>query len=952
MIIEELKEKGQAPEWLTESGLATLMGGYLQEGETPRDMWKRVSATAAHKLQKPELEDKFFELFWKNWLCGATPVLSNFGTNRGLPISCLAGDTWINTRSGGTQIKDIEVGQEVLSHEGRYRKVLAKKSRFSSGDLFELKVGTRLTTTQVTGNHPVLTNLGWVRVDELDAKKHLIATNKEIEYVEKKYVIDLSNYLNYEAIEIENKLLKKSTNKIKRKNTGIVTYYAAPTKNIEVDEDFAWALGLWFAEGSRSISPKKQANGIRITLNTNEKDIAEKWSSIISNKLSINCNCFISKATRANWANGKECQWLTVNANSKLVGSFFSKEFGINGKTKKIPQWIIDLPKPILSKFLDGLIMGDGHFRNGNEKNWEMTLANPELLLAAYNICLKLGIDVNLQMQVKPSNIGKTKYVYHLRSLIKDSIKLSRNNAKAGVQFGKLCFCPIIKLNKVDYDVEVWDIEVEEDHSFSANGVIFHNCNSIHVNDSLHSIFMKQHELAILSKNGAGVGIYLGDVRGRNAKITGNGKSEGIIPWLKCYDSTTISVSQGSTRRGASAVYLPVDHTDISEFIQCRRATGDIHRRAMNLHHGVCVTDEFIEGVKGGHTEKRETWREILKTRMETGEPYLFFTDNVNRQRPQCYIDKNFFIKTSNICNEIYLYTDPDHTFVCCLSSLNLAKYDEWKDTDTIKLAIWFLDSVITEYIEKAQHIVGLEAAVRFAQKSRAVGLGALGWHTLLQSKMIPFESSEAMFLNGEIFRLIQKQAKEANQDLAKEYGEPEWCQGYGQRCSHTTALAPTASNSIISGNQSPGIEPLTANLFSHKTAKGTFFSYNPILKKILAEKGQDNMDTWKQILADEGSVHNLNFLSDHEKEVFLTARQINQKVIIQQAAQRQKWIDQGQSVNLFFNKNSHPKYINEVHLLAHEMGLKGLYYLRSQSVLKGDSISRQNTEECKACEG
>lgn len=478
------------------------------------------------------------------------------------------------------------------------------------------------------------------------------------------------------------------------------------------------------------------------------------------------------------------------------------------------------------------------------------------------------------------------------------------------------------------------------------------SCNSIHVADSVNSIFLKQHELAMLSKNGAGVGVYLGDVRGRGQKISGNGESHGVIPWLKCFDSTTMAVNQGSTRRGASACYLPVDHPDISEFIHLRRATGDVHRRCLNLHHGVCIPDDFMSKVKNGDTGARNTWREILQTRIETGEPYLFFTDNVNRQRPQCYIDKNLYIKTSNICNEIYLYTDPDHTFVCCLSSLNLSRWDEWKNTDTVQLAVWFLDAVISEYIEKAQDIEGLESAVRFAVKSRPIGIGALGLHSLFQSKMIPFESSEAMMLNGEIFRHIQKETKIATQQLAQEYGEPEWCKNYGIRNSHTCAVAPTASNSIISGDLSAGIEPITANLFSHKTAKGTFLTYNPSLKQILVNKNKDNIDTWKQILTDEGSVHNLDCLSDSEKEVFLTARQINQKSIIQLAAQRQKWIDQGQSVNLFFNNNASSKYINEVHMMAHELGLKGLYYTRSQSVLKGDSISRQNSEDCKACEG
>lgn len=475
------------------------------------------------------------------------------------------------------------------------------------------------------------------------------------------------------------------------------------------------------------------------------------------------------------------------------------------------------------------------------------------------------------------------------------------------------------------------------------------SCNTIHVDDSIDSIFKKQHELAMLSKNGAGVGVYVGDIRGRGESIHGNGKSEGVIPWLKCYDATTLAVSQGSVRRGASAVYLPIDHIDIDEFLALRRPVGDVNRRCLNLHHAVCVSDDFMNKIKSGDGHSRDLWKEVLRTRFETGEPYLFFTDNVNRQLPDCYNKRGLTVKASNICNEIYLYTDVDHTFVCCLSSLNLFKYDEWKNTDTVQLSIWFLDAVIQEYINKAKDKVGLEAAVRFAEKSRALGLGALGWHSLLQKNKIPFDSFESMRLNAEIFKYIQSEALIASKKLAEEYGVPEWCDN--TRNTHLLALAPTVSNSIISGSISAGIEPISANVFSLKTAKGTFMRFNPLVKELLISRNKDNIDTWKSINEKDGSVQHLSFLSNEEKEIFLTAREINQFAIVKQAAQRQKWIDQGQSVNLFFAKNSSPKYIHEVHMEAWESGLKGLYYCRAESILKGDSISRQK-DECKACEG
>lgn len=477
------------------------------------------------------------------------------------------------------------------------------------------------------------------------------------------------------------------------------------------------------------------------------------------------------------------------------------------------------------------------------------------------------------------------------------------------------------------------------------------SCNSIHVDDSIDSIFHKNHELAMLSKKGAGVGIYLGDIRGRGVNISGNGKSEGVIPWAKVYDVTTVSVNQGSTRRGASAVYLPIEHGDIEEFINIRRPTGDVNRRCLNLNHGICITDAWMKSMLAGDKNKRVLWQEMLKNRVETGEPYMFFTDNVNSVNPACYKDKGLSVKTSNICTEIFLHTDPDHSFVCCLSSLNLVKWSEWKDTDTVQVAVRFLDAVLEEYIKKSKDVYGLEPSRASAIKGRAIGVGVLGWHTLLQSKMIPFDSFEAMSLNAEIFRHMKTAAEEETALLADELGEPEWCAGHKRRNTHLLAIAPTVSNSIISGGHSAGIEPLAANIYSQKSAKGTFIRKNSILEVVLKDKAQDTTDTWKSINEHGGSVQHFDFLTDEEKSVFLTAREINQHAIVKQASQRQRWIDQGQSINLFFASNSSPKYIHEVHLAAWEVGLKSLYYLRAEGVIRGDLASRSKME-CSACEG
>lgn len=477
------------------------------------------------------------------------------------------------------------------------------------------------------------------------------------------------------------------------------------------------------------------------------------------------------------------------------------------------------------------------------------------------------------------------------------------------------------------------------------------SCNSIHVGDSVDSIFQKSHELAMLSKNGAGVGIYLGDVRGRGANIRGNGFSEGVIPWAKVYDSTVVSVSQANVRRGAAAAYIDIRHSDIEEFLQMRRPTGDVNRRCMNLNHGICIDDEWMKEMLAGDQIKRLLWQEILKARFETGEPYLFFTDNVNHQNPECYSNLGLEVKTSNICTEIFLYTDPDHSFVCCLSSLNLVKWEEWKNTDVVETSVRFLDAVLEEYIKKSEHVPGLEASRRSAMKGRAIGIGVLGWHTLLQKNMIPFDSFEAMMLNAEIFRTMKTKAEKETAILAEELGEPEWCRGYFRRNTHLIAVAPTVSNSTISGGHSAGIEPIAANIFSVKSAKGTFIRKNSVLSSVLEKLNKDTTEVWKSINEQSGSVQHLDFLDEKTKEVFLTAREINQYAIIKQAAQRQKWIDQGQSINLFFAANADPKYIHGVHIEAWQTGLKSLYYFRTEGVIRGDLASRSK-DECAACEG
>ncbi len=490
------------------------------------------------------------------------------------------------------------------------------------------------------------------------------------------------------------------------------------------------------------------------------------------------------------------------------------------------------------------------------------------------------------------------------------------------------------------------------------------SCNSIHIGDSVDLIYTKLHEFAMLSKYGAGVGIYMGDVRGTNAQVNGNGVASGVIPWIKNFDSATLAVKQGTTRGAASAIYLPIDHSDIEEFLDLRRQTGDVNRRSQNVNHGVTISDKWMNEMIAGDNHKREIWKKVLKTRFETGEPYLFFTDSVNRQNPECYVANDLTVKTSNICTEIFLHTDEKHSFVCCLSSMNLFRWDEWKDTDAVETSIRFLDAVLEEYITKGllteinddgetvMKYKGLESSIRSAVKGRALGLGVLGYHSLLQSKMFPFDSFDAMMLNNKIFKTLREKAEVATKQLAEELGEPLWCKGHGRRNTHLIAIAPTASNSTIAGGHSPGIEPVPANIYSQKSAKGTFIRKNPIFVKFLQEKDKDTPEIWKSINENAGSVQHLKFLNENEKAVFLTAREINQFALIKQGEQRQKYIDQGQSLNLFFASNASAQYLHDTHTMAWKGGmLKSLYYLRSEGVLKGDFASR-SADECASCEG
>ena len=477
------------------------------------------------------------------------------------------------------------------------------------------------------------------------------------------------------------------------------------------------------------------------------------------------------------------------------------------------------------------------------------------------------------------------------------------------------------------------------------------SCFGIDTPDSIRGIGLTNAELMRLTSYGGGVGISLSRIRPRGTEIRGNGKSEGVVPWAKIYDSTIIATNQGSVRRGASSVNLDINHKDIHEFLQIRRPKGDPNRQCLNLHQCVVIDDSFMKRLNDRDPEAMSLWLEILKSRVETGEPYIMFKDNINKANPMAYLMNNLDVSMTNICTEITLHTDEEHSFICCLSSLNLAKYDEWKNTDVVETAIYFLDGVMEEFIEKTNGKESMIRSHRHAKKGRALGLGVMGWHTFLQQKDLPFNSIASTAWTHTIFSQIKLQAEAASRQLALEYGEPLWCKGTGMRNTHLLAIAPTVSNSRIN-SCSAGIEPQPANVYTFNGAKGTFIVKNPELEKLLIEKGKNTSKVWDQILVDNGSVQNLphDVLTEDEKEVFLTFPEINQLALVQQAAIRQKYIDQTQSLNLSFAPTDSPKWINQVHMEAWKLGVKTLYYLRTDSVIKGDIGSR--TVDCVSCDG
>jgi ribonucleoside-diphosphate reductase alpha chain len=499
------------------------------------------------------------------------------------------------------------------------------------------------------------------------------------------------------------------------------------------------------------------------------------------------------------------------------------------------------------------------------------------------------------------------------------------------------------------------------------------SCFLNEASDTLRGIVSLWEENVWLASGGGGIGSYWGNLRGLGEAVGNRGSTCGIIPFIKVMDSMTLAISQGSLRRGSAAVYLPISHPEIEEFIDVRRPTGgDPNRRSLNLHNAVVIDDSFMGCVRDNtdyalrspkdgavirHVNARNLWAKLLTSRIETGEPYIMFGDTVNRLAPDVYKANGLKIKTSNLCIEIMLATGKDHhdrerTAVCCLSSVNLEYYDSWsKSPHFIEDVVRFLDNVLQDFIDNAPDTMA--KAKYAAMRERSIGLGAMGFHSYLQKRMLPFEGPLAKSANLRMFNHIKEKCDVANEVLSKEKGACPDAKdaGINKRFCNITSIAPTASISVIAGTTSPSIDPWTANVFTQKTISGSFMVYNPHLKALLASRGHDTQETWSKIIRHEGSVQELGFLSDDEKEVFKTALEINPYWLIEHGADRTPFIDQSQSLNLWLPANVSKSDLHNVHYLAWKKGVKSLYYCRSTTIQSAEKISKQvKYEECLSC--
>lgn len=867
--------------------------------------WDETVDYTSKEFWKPENKE-LRKAAWK----GKTP--------KAMPISCFEGKTPIYCEDGVKNIEDIVEGDKVLTHKGRFKKVVATK-RSSSSDIYEVRSMMNTTPLMVTGNHLLYTNYGWVRVDELEVGKHLLASSG---------VVSRDN--DEEDLYLHLDLSMKS-----KKITNFVLKY--PNQDCLIDKDLAWALGLWFAEGSVT------DNGtVRVT--NGELEVCQKWSKIMSEKLGLNYSAR-EAGEGYNWSNG--------SVHSKVLASNFNRLFGRGCKEKQIPkEWMLKKwKKEIFESFLEGFYLGDG-FKTTNSKIFEIT--NVKLASQIALKCLEHNKRVSAQYR---------KYIHHNRSknngvynavVTFSYLKEKRASVRDGVIMPDgLFYSGVVSVLKQDVkNIHVYDIQVEDDESFSAAGIIAHNCFLTHLADNLESQLKASAEIKKLSVMGGGTSLQ------SRIRATSD-KAPGPIPFIKTVDGDMGYWRQGKNRRGSCAVYMDVDHPDIVEFIKMRTPSGgDANRKILNrsgVHHGVNFTRKFVKALDNNeeydlvcpHTKEvrerisaREVWELFLETRELTGEPYLWNIDNVNEVLPETQKELKLRNHGSNLCSEISLPNNDERTAVCCLSSLNLEMYDEWKDTNIVQDLVTFLDNILQWFIDYSDE--SLSRAAFSAEKERAIGIGGMGWANFLMKNNIPFESggfNSASQWNNIIWKNIKDKAVEQSLALGSIRGEPDDMKGTGKRNSHLLAIAPNANSSILC-NTSPSIEPLMSNAYTQKIRGSIMLVKNKYLEPILEKYGLNTKETWSKIVKSNGSVQWIEELSEEEKKVFKTAWEIDQHWLVQHAEDRQKYICQAQSLNLFFLPGTDRSYINSVHLKAlRSPMLKSLYYFRTGSEGVSDNV-------------
>lgn len=956
--------------WLNEESKTFLSRGYIPDGMTVQQRYRQIADAAENILKQPGFSDKFYNYLAKGYYSLSSPIIANFGLKRALPISCVTGDTWINTATGGKMAKDIQIGDMVLTHKNRYRKVVDVIPTKDKNDIYELTVKSRQYPLNITGNHLVLTNKGWVAVEDLDPQVHLVATNGKVEYTsvdtelknkpgesksQEELAYDLGVSIandvvidnNAEAFNdwvlslpehllrqvwagIEEELLNKYSDEYKviycasapvamqlyalAKRIGVeLTTSTVGRKNTETGETLQLTVisledqkvsedGLYYSPITRLIKTDKVEDVYDFTV---EEDHSFSCAGVVVH------NCFGSYITDD--LNGIFDTVSEVAMMNKLGGGtsgYFGairargSEITAGGKSNGTFSFlqIFDKVVSVVNQngIRRGMFAGYIDIDHADIEEWVdiHTEGNPVQ-------------DIYWGVNVTNSFIEK----------VKNGDKAARNlwakilSVKTATGIPYLHFIDNVNENKAD-------VYLDKNMKIHASNM----CVSADT-----KILTKEYGyIAIGTKAGEKVTVWNGEEWSENVELVKTGENQ------KLYAITLL---------------MPGYHTGKSgKFKTTIRAT-DYHKWYVQDKDGniICKRTSELEV-----NDVTETWNSHLKEDSKVpGWVIESITEVEGLHDTFCCTEpkrnKVIFngVLTGN-CMEISLPSSADESFVCCLMSMNLLHYDKWKDTDAVKTAVYFLDAVMSEFIEKAKVIPKMEKAVRFAERHRALGLGVLGWHSYLQSLMIPFDGFEAMMKNAEIFKHIREESYQGSKELAELLGEPELLKGYGRRNTTLMAVAPTKSSSFILGQVSQGVEPIKANLFIKDTAKVKTVFKNPFLEKLLAERDKDTPEVWESINKAGGSVAHLDFLTPREKDVFKTFEEINQMSIIQQAAQRQQFIDQGQSINLSIHPDTPLKDINALYLQAMELGVKGIYYQFSKSAAQ--SFNRELLQ-CSSCE-